>query len=177
MREAQYELDREDRIRSINTAWSAFARENDAEDLIDAILGTSIWDWIAGVEVRHLYSLLFSRVRKTHGPMRIPFRCDSPSVRRFMELEIVALGDGGLRCSAQLKRAESRLPVRLLESRIARSEELLAICSWCKRVRADRGQWLEIEDAASRLDLLEDPPPALTHTICPDCEDHFDDLE
>jgi hypothetical protein len=159
MREAQYELDREDRIRSINTAWSAFARENDAEDLIDAILGTSIWDWIAGVEVRHLYSLLFSRVRKTHGPMRIPFRCDSPSVRRFMELEMwhSAMVD----CAAVH----------------SSSAELLAICSWCKRVRADRGQWLEIEDAASRLDLLEDPPPALTHTICPDCEDHFDDLE
>jgi hypothetical protein len=176
MRDTQYELDREDRIRSVNAGWSAFARENEAEHLIDAVLGTSIWDWVVGVEVRHLYRLLFSRLRDTHGTTRFPFRCDSPGLRRFMELEIVALPDGGLRFSARLKRVERRVPVRVVDAHVARSEELVAICSWCRRVRADGELWLELEDAASGLRLLEDSPPAITHTICTDCEARFGDL-
>jgi len=176
MGDTRYELDREDRIRSVNEDWHAFARENEAEHLMDAVLGTSIWDWLAGMEVRHLYSLLFSRVRSARRTARLPFRCDSPDLRRFMELEIVALPDGGLRCIARLERAEPRPPVRLLDSRVARSKDALAICSWCKRVRVDPDLWLEIEDATSRLRLLEDPPPAITHGICSDCEARFDDF-
>jgi hypothetical protein len=85
-----------------------------------------------------------------------------------MELEISALPDDGLRCTAELKRAEWRLPASLLDSRVPRSEALVAMCSWCKRVRVRPGSWLEIEEAVSALRLLEDLPPGITHTICRD---------
>lgn len=165
----RYELDREDRIRSVDPPWAEFARENGAGHLADAVVGTSIWDWIAGAEVRHLYRQLFSRIRETGGSTRFPFRCDSPALRRFMELEISALAEEGLRCTTRLVRTEQRPPVPLLDPNAPRSGELLAMCAWCKRVRASRELWLEVEQATSELRLLETAPPAITHTICPDC--------
>jgi hypothetical protein len=171
----QYELDGEDRIRSVNEPWCAFARANEAEHLIDAVVGTSIWDWIEGMEVRHLYQLLFSRVRRHRPIPRLPFRCDSPGVRRFMELDLSVLPDDGLLCKAQLKRTERRPPVSLLDSSTGRSQALVIVCSWCKRVRVNRGLWLEVEQAVSALGLLESEPPGITHTICTDCESQFDE--
>lgn len=175
MGNSQYELDHEDRIRSVSALWSAFARENEAEHLVRGVVGTPIWDWIAGPEVQHLYRLLFSRIREVRGSATIPFRCDSPSIRRFMELEVFALPDDGLLCTAELKRAERRTPVPLLDPHVPRSETFLRICSWCKRVPTGDGLWLEIEQAIAALRLVEDVPPAISHTICDRCEALFDD--
>lgn len=175
MRDSRYELDSEDRIRSVGGAWTSFARANGAEHLEHGILGTPIWDWIAGMDVRHLYRLLFTRVRGTHASVRLPFRCDSPDVRRFMELEVTSLPDDGLLCNARLERSERRPQVSLLEPRAVRSEDLLAICSWCKRVRVSHVCWLEIEDALCALQLLQGAPPAITHTVCPGCAARLDD--
>jgi hypothetical protein len=169
----KYEIDCEDQIRSVSASWCAFARENGAEHLIDEVVGTSIWAWIAGIEARHLYDLLFERIRKSGASARIPFRCDSPELRRFMELEISALPEDGLLFTAELKRVEQRPPVHLLDSHISRSESLVAMCSWCKRVRTGEGLWLEVEEAISALRLLENTPPAVTHSICRDCEAHI----
>jgi hypothetical protein len=176
--DSQYELDSEDRIRRFNQPWAEFARENGADHLVDAVVGTSIWDWVAGMEVEHLYRLLFARVRSTKERTRLPFRCDSPDVRRFMELHISPRPDGGLRCDARLQRAEPRSHVPVLDVRRPRSGAFLRICSWCRRVRVDAPErWLEIEQAMSALRLLEDPPPPITHTICDDCEALFDGSE
>jgi hypothetical protein len=90
-----------------------------------------------------------------------------------MELEISPLPDGGLLCTAELERAERRVPVRLLDSQVSRSEAFVGMCSWCKRIRADPELWLEIEEAVSALRLLAETPPEITHTICPDCEAIF----
>jgi hypothetical protein len=92
-----------------------------------------------------------------------------------MELEISALPEQGLLCTAELKRAERRHPVTLLDPHVPRSETLLRVCSWCKRVPTDDGLWLEIEQAISVLSLVEEVPPAISHTICDRCEALFDD--
>lgn len=175
MRKLVYELDRDDRIQRVDASWAAFARENGAPQLAAGVVGSSIWDWITGPEVEHLYRLLLARIRGARGSARIPFRCDSPETRRFMELEIAALPDGGLRFRSWLTRAEPRAPVALLDPRADRSERFVGICSWCKRVRARPEVWLEIEHAASSLRLLEGQPPQITHTICGDCQALFRD--
>jgi hypothetical protein len=176
MSDTEYMLDADDHIRSVGGAWRAFAHENGAPELVGAVLGTSIWRWIEGPEVRHLYEILFSSVRGTGGHVRFPLRCDSPRLRRFMELELAALSDGGLRFRAVLHRVEPREPVGLPAGRDDGPGPRLVICSWCNHVRVDVGRWLEIEDALRALRLLEAPPHAITHTICPGCEARFDRL-
>lgn len=173
-----YEVDAADRIRSVDAAWVRFARENGAAVADPAeVLGRSVFDFIEGGEVRHLYGLLFRAARTRRRPIRLPFRCDAPDRRRFMELRIEPGAAGGLSLAASLLFEEPRPAVRLLDAQAPRSAELVALCSWCKRVRTAPGVWQEIEDAVRALGLFDEASmPGLTHGICAPCEDALSDL-
>ncbi len=168
----RYQLDPQDRIQAVDTAWLAFARANAGPELDpDAVLGRRIWDFIAGKETRHLYRLLIDKARREWREMAVPLRCDSPTRRRYLELAIKPLADGVVEFSSSTIREEPRPFVALLDPSVARSDDLLVICSWCKHVRTRGNEWVEVERAIRRLDLFaSDPLPQLTHGICSACE-------
>jgi len=60
-----YRIDAADIIEDVNDAWARFAIENDAPSLATEVIGRSIWDYISGPEVRHIYESVFKR-----GPVR-----------------------------------------------------------------------------------------------------------
>ena len=61
--------------------------------------------------------------------------------------------------------------ISLLEARVDRSEELLFICSWCKRIELPDDGWTEVEPGGRKLDLFGATAlPQLSHSICPECE-------
>ena len=72
------------------------------------------------------------------------------------------------RTTLELERQNGEL--RLVLARIRRLEGILPICSHCKRVRDDRGDWQSVEDyVAARSEL------SFSHGICPDCmEQHYE---
>lgn len=170
--EYRYELDAADRIRAVDAAWIRFGRENGPGDLDrDRVVGRSIFEFIAGGEVRHLYALLFRAARTRRAPICLPFRCDAPDRRRFMELRIEPAADDGLVLAGRLLGEEGREPIPLLLPDAPRSGELVAVCSWCKRVRTAPGVWEEVEDAVGTLGLFEEATlPGLTHGICEPCD-------
>jgi len=165
-----YRIDVNDRIEWVSDTWKAFARENGAAHLADNAVGTRLWDHITGVETREIYRALFARARASMRPACVPFRCDAPARVRAMELTLIALPDHSIeiRCVEQWGR--EREPIGLLDATLPRSDELLAMCSWCKRVRLD--EWIEPEVAVARLGLFVDTAvlPRLTHGICPQCQ-------
>jgi hypothetical protein len=166
-----YVVDREDVITSVDEAWLAFARANDAEALTrEAVVGRPLWDFVTGRGVAHLYRLLMQRVRTTDAPLLVPFRCDSPDVRRSMRLDLLPGVGGSITLRGVLLRAEPRPPLRLVTSGVARGDRLVPMCSLCKRVRTAQREWLELEEAVVRMRLLAaDPAPEVTHGVCPDC--------
>ncbi|RMF84814.1 MAG: hypothetical protein D6736_18575 [Nitrospinota bacterium] len=166
-----HRIDAEDRIIFVNEAWLAFAQQNDASHLTrEAVLGQPLWCFIAGEETQHLYTLLLSQVRSTGQRRWIPFRCDSPDRRRFMEMEIALCAPGEVQFTSWLLREEVRPPLPLFEAKQERSPTLLTLCSWCKKVKISPTEWIEVEEAIRRLDLFADPhPPRITHGICPSC--------
>ena len=91
--DSAYVIDRANRVVAVDDGWIAFAIGNDAPDLPGRVLGANLWTFIANATVQDLYSALFQRIRATGREITIPFRCDSPSVRRFMKLT-VGRGDG-----------------------------------------------------------------------------------
>jgi hypothetical protein len=165
-----YRLDAQDRIVHVNRAWLSFAAENESDALTpEAVLDRPLWDFIADKETRQVYRMILTRVRSSGKEVYIPFRCDSPGIRRFMEMEIARLPEGAVEFRCRLIRAEKRLPIALLDPAADRSDELLQICGWCKRINLDGG-WVEAEEAVKRLDLFgAERLPGLTHGICPDC--------
>ncbi len=172
--EVAYRIDESANLVWVGDTWTAFAHENGASQLAErSILGESLWHFIEGIETRHLYQLIFDKVRCDRSAIVLPFRCDSPDLRRFMELRISPHPEsrGELQLTAFLLNSEPRDAVPLLDRDIARCRGMLAICSFCKRIEVDAVGWLEVEAAASQLELLsESAMPRLSHGVCPDCK-------
>ena len=175
-----YVIDPADRVVAVDDGWIAFANENDAPDLPERVLGASLWTFIANDTVQGLYSALFKRIRTTGRGITIPFRCDSPSVRRYMRLGI-GRGDGPsgtLLCRAALLRVERQaVPFHAVTPSLWSTAPppwdesdgvVMNGCSWCRRVNANG--WREIDDALTRLPTLFTEPVGLRTTgLCPAC--------
>jgi hypothetical protein len=165
-----YRLDGDDRIADVSAEWGAFARENGAPELAGrTVLGRPIWDFVAGVEARLLWSRLFARCRATRESRRLPYRCDGPDVRRYLVMALEAPGGSDILCVSHVMREEPRASVPLLDPAVPRTDEALLACSWCRKVYVG-GRWVEVEQAVERLRLFERAElPSLTHGVCPAC--------
>ena len=171
-----YLIDSQDRFVEVDENWLRFAQENGARHLArrEAVLGRPLWDFIVGQETRHIYELMLAKVRMLQVTLQVPFRCDSPGCRRFMEMQISPEAQGGVRFTTWIVRLEHRAPVGLLEASEDRSSEFITICSWCKKVQIAPGTWAEVEEAVRALDLFASPRlPQLTHGMCPSCKEFY----
>lgn len=168
-----YTVDAQDRLIWVSPAWLAFARENGAAQLTEeSTLGKSLWSFIADEATCQLYQALMARIRERKSRMTLPFRCDSPSLRRYMWLALVAEDDGHLRLEGTLVKTEPREYVGLFDAHSRRNRQVLTMCSICQRVLIEPLGWIDIDDAVVQLNLLEgDPHPQLRYAICQACEE------
>lgn len=167
-----YAIDEHDHLIRVDEGYYRFAEENGWKEATTS-LGRSLWDYVAGHEMVKLQRLLVRRIRDDVGDVELPFRCDGPEVRREMKIRIVARPGGRVVLfSARMRSEEARdLPQWLLGADTPRSDEVLEMCGWCDRFQVD-GEWVEVEEAARRLELFNRPElPALSHGICPDCNE------
>lgn len=164
-----YTLSPDDRIVAIEGAWDEFAARNGAPGLTrETVAGRPLFDYVAGRETQEIVRLLFARARSGRG-ISVAFRCDAPSRRRSLRLDLTPSPDGSIRCSSTLLCEEERPPQHLLDPRVPRTGEVLHVCSWCRKVEVAR-RWLDVEDAVEALGLLQEPAlPAISHGICPEC--------
>jgi hypothetical protein len=165
-----YAIDEHDHLVKVDEGYYRFAEENGWTDA-GASLGRSLWDYVAGEDLKKVQRLLLRHIRDDVGDVELPFRCDGPDVRREMDIRIKA-GAGGraVLFSAKLRSEEAREQSQpLLDPESPRSPETLAMCGWCDRFEVE-GEWVEVEEAARRLELFNRPElPSLSHGICPDC--------
>lgn len=173
----QYRIDGADRIQFLNEAWLQFACQNDGAHLNRAnVIGKPIWEFIEGEAVCELYGQVFKAVRVKQQAVGFKFRCDSPVCRRYFLLTVAPLQEEVLMLSTHPVREESRKPVTVLDPDVERGESFLKICSWCLKACLSAKQWVELEKAITRFDLLGGRPvPHLTHGICPDCQTMVED--
>ena len=166
-----YSLNEDNIITNYSKNFPSFARNNDWQlDMEpEAVMGRSIFDFISGIETQHLYQVLFEHCRKGKHIGPIPFRCDSPTERRFLELTLRLLPDNHIDIITVLLKTEPRPPVRILQADTPRTEQFIKICSMCKKVFVD-DEWVEIEEALIRMKLFEQERlPQLTHGLCNSC--------
>lgn len=172
--------DPEDRYVHLNQAWLDFARQNWRADFApESILGDTWRRHISDRATLHLYDRLVQRARQLARPLSVAFRCDSPDLRRFMEISALPLPDGGLEWASRLLRQEPRPLVRLPEPDAELVARLAIMCSWCKKVQVPEwagvaplvvGDWVEVEEI---MPLFSDAHagfyPELSHGVCPAC--------
>jgi len=164
-------LDKDDTIISVNKNWLNFARENNTAELVESsVVGKSIWQFIADLETAHLYRSIISKVREKNLSLSLPFRCDSPTCRRFMKMTISPADNTLISLDSTIIKIENREYMPLLDSDISRSKEFIRMCSTCKKIQITESEWYEVEQAVISLDLFASSNlPQITHTICPEC--------
>jgi hypothetical protein len=164
-----YQIDGEDRLVAWGGSWDDFARENAAPELCELRKPRSLWSFIDGQSSTHLYRLLVEKVRAERATFDIPFRCDAPGRRRFMTLTLSPGPNDRIDFVCRVDHCEDREPMIVLDSECPRTDAVITMCSFCKRVACE-DDWLEIEDALARMRIFHHKdPPRISHDACPDC--------
>ncbi len=162
-----YVLDAEDHIIDVCSNWDAFAQANGAQGLTHGrVLGRRLQEFVTGPDTRMFVELMLKSARLSQEPVIRPYRCDSPELRRQMEMTMTSLGGGVLRLDHRLlSTAANKVPVRVAgQTRLA--PRLVKRCSMCNRLRADDGQWVEGDDHPASL---LPPAVAVFYGICGSC--------
>ncbi len=172
----RYRVNAADKVIWVDPLWVAFAEENGAAELTqDSVLGRCLWGFLADDETRELYRKIHDRVRSSGKSVVLPFRCDSPSLQRYMRMTIRPEDDGQLMYESRLLRVEPQRKLVALEVKAPRSHAVLTMCSCCKRALLEPAGWLEMEDVSARLKLdTSQKVPDLRYTTCPDCAHSLD---
>jgi hypothetical protein len=168
----QYRIDKDDTIVWVNDSWLAFAKENNAAELTDSlVVGRCLWTFIADKETCDIYKSLYSRVRDRHETAIVPFRCDSPNVRRDMRLTISKDDtDETLLCESVIVQVLPHRYLSVLDLERSRTKEILTMCSCCKRVLVEPEGWVDVEAFCERLrDRGRTIRPATRHSLCLNC--------
>jgi hypothetical protein len=159
-----YRVDAADRITYVNDAWDAFARQNEGASVMAAgVVGRPLWGFISDLTTLTIYQRLLGRIR-VGNELRFSYRCDSPSHRRVMEMQISRADDAGsVEFRSVMLAEEHRQPTPIAPKSLQR------MCGWCNRLDVG-GAWMEIEEALPRLRMMErESPPMITHGICESC--------
>ena len=171
----RYRVDASDIIVEEDQCWLAFAKENNTIDLDEpSVVGKSLWSFIADYATQKLYKEIHRFVRVTGNPITVPFRCDSPTLKRYMQLTITQRENQRLAYESILLRAVPSRRLSVFDPSEERSAAFLTMCSFCKRSLIEPAGWLEMENIAIKLRMYrKQTVPELRYTVCPECEDQL----
>jgi hypothetical protein len=171
-----YRIDENDNIIYVSDNWNTFIDENFGDDSCKTphIIGRSFWDFITDSETSHLYEIMVIKVREAGRSLTVPIRCDAPDLKRYIEITVSLLENNIVEFNSTITKTESREPLDILDKSIPRSDELIKICSYCKKINVNDSCWLHTEHAIEKLKLFEKKQlPKLTHGVCPTCYDEM----
>ena len=167
-----YRIDKSDNLSYLSDNWSEFALANDAfaMSVPHLILGKSLWSFIADHDTRYIYTLVLTEVRKTLEPAVISINCDSPELKRVFQITITPMDDGAVEFSSTVVEIRQREYIKILDASVIRSEDIVKICSFCKKIAVSDGKWVETAEAIRVLNFFGNiTMPQLSHGVCPDC--------
>lgn len=132
--EIVYHIDEANLISFVNSEWFVFAKNSGAADLApDNVVGHPFLNFICDRVTRHLFTLILDRIRQTQKSMKLPFRCDSATLRRFMKVTISPIDELTLEFRCQTLKEEPRDWTPFFQNQGPTSGELLTMCSWAKK--------------------------------------------
>jgi hypothetical protein len=166
-----YKVDHDDVVSEVSSGWDDFARLNNGiEACREYIIGRPIYNCIAGSEVESFYQQVFDKTRSSGVPISVPFRCDSPSDKRFLNLTVTDYGKGVLECNSKtlavVPRAE---PIEVMLVSGGVSAAALYMCGVCKAVHLRANLWRELDTVSSLIDPGSLRKRPFVQTICPSC--------
>jgi hypothetical protein len=158
-------------IAFLNGAWRRFAEQNGgAEVLRRWPIGSDLLRGITG-PLRDYYARAFAQVREEQKPWEQSYDCYTPTQHSQFHLRVLPLDQRGM-LLIHSSRLDAPMPIenepasgtKSLLSEYVGASGLIRQCSNCRRsqrAQVDRWDWVRA--------FVEDPPPNVTHGICPVC--------
>lgn len=164
-----YRLDARDRIIEVSGEWDRFACDNGAEELaMDSVIGVPLRSFISGDVTRMFIDTMHARVRLSGRPMTVPYRCDSPGVKRFMEMSLAAIGNDLI--SEHRLLSEHVMPRALVfRSADGRPHAWTKRCSMCNRLSMPGGRLIEPDEFAETK-YPDGEAVGVIYFVCEDCK-------
>lgn len=171
--DTMYLVDDRFRLRGYNTAFTRFAHQNGALELLRRHpLGSDILSAIADSQLVAFYRELFRRCLREHHSVHHRYECSSPDLFREYYQSIYPLpGGAGLLFTNHLIRTGDHPGPRRELSQIHLDEfGRIVQCGHCRKVRDhssvdEKWDWVP--------SLLHQEPDNLSHHLCPACLDHY----
>lgn len=160
-----YWLDKNDLIERVSLFWDEFALANDGGKVVASkIRGKPIWEFIGDEQTVVWLKILFESVRKRQTPQERPYRCDSPSERRYMLMRVSPMHSGALAVENILLRVEQRRHPVFFSTTPGENTEAQRIlrCSICGKIKKNLA-WTEPDSEADTLRL------PVVYTVCEGC--------
>ncbi|MBK5958307.1 hypothetical protein CCR97_08795 [Rhodoplanes elegans] len=173
-------VDRSNRIVAVGGPWDEVAIANGgAAAVVARVLGTGLLDHVHGDPARMLVLTVLDRVRRFGTPRTVPYRCDTPGLKRWMEMTLTPAPDGTVTFEHRLLRCEPmQRPVRFAPARPGAPRGPAIIrCSSCNRVR-DASGWHEPDTVRFSAEAVgipggtppsQDAPILVGYGVCEAC--------
>lgn len=170
--EVTYWVDKDDVIVDASSDWDEFALENGGLAVLrEHVIGEPLFRFITGDPTRMLTDTLLQRVRHSGQELTRCYRCDSPELKRYMEMTLSPEEGSLLRLHHRVVKVEPLDPVVPFEFGGHLLSDVMARCSMCNRVRA-KGAWHE-GDEAVRLGHVKSGGLRVIYSVCGDCQSSF----
>ncbi len=159
-----YLINSENLIVELNQEWDEFASENNGGDLsCTEVIGRPLMDFVSGKSTKQYWENIFNKARSDNQATTLEYRCDSPSVKRWMRMEILPLVDGNLRISNDtLSTKERPYPIHF-ERMSQRGKHTFIRCSLCNKLKI-KDIWIEPDEFAAKHRISTF---AVTYGVCP----------
>lgn len=165
-----YWLDHDDRIVQVNPLWDQFALENGGEQrlLSSEIKGRRVFDFITGDQTRMYLEALLQHVRFLNRTLNRSYRCDSPTLKRFMSMSLTPAEQGLVKLDHTLLKSELFEKPVIYRHEPDPEADALPRCSVCTRLLIKKN-WLSPEDAEILGLITPGIPLPVHYRICPAC--------
>ena len=165
-----WKIDSADRVIEIDENFELFCQQNRHFHFSGIKLGNFFHDALNCNQTTYLYRTLIYKARYTDEPINLEIRCDSPTERRWFEINMKRLpGSGTVKFTINKIKHEPRNDISLLKHNVPRTDDKVTICGVCGSVHHD-GEWHDLEHFVDKKGLnYSHNQPKLKHSLCKDC--------
>lgn len=164
-----YWLDSNNIIVEVGGQWENFACENQAYELTARrVIGRNLLDFVSGDVTRMYVDTLIRSALLQRRPLVRNYRCDSPTVRRDMEMRLSVEDSGLLRWEHRLVQAQPfNRSLAFRAANPVNTRNFLVRCSICNRLKS-AGGWQEAE-AVPEISNTDSAEVSVIYGVCPSC--------
>lgn len=165
-----YKIDKDNIIIEIFDDWITAAKVGQASDLINvnSVLGTKLLSYILGDSTRMYYDAIFQKCRLLNEEHKIEYRCDSPTHKRTMEMQIIPNEDKNIDIyNFLIKEEPFKNAIYVHENTTSNIRNPIVRCSVCNHLKLKtNGEWMPPEHLVQKEELNF----IVIHSVCPQCK-------